>query len=89
MSDTTGSDTTGRRFDVIVVGSGFGGGVNAARLAEAGLRVLVLERGPWWGLGQADRPDGEWRPSSGRDCPPQSDRTSRWRGAMTLTVHRR
>lgn len=37
------------RFDVIVVGSGFGGSVCAARLAERGMRVLVLERGPWWG----------------------------------------
>ncbi len=36
-------------FDAIVVGSGFGGSVCAARLAEKGMRVLILERGPWWG----------------------------------------
>ncbi len=33
------------RFDAIIVGSGFGGSVSAYRLAEAGLRVCVLERG--------------------------------------------
>ena len=36
------------RYDVIVIGSGFGGAVTACRLAAKGFRVLVLERGRHW-----------------------------------------
>src|SRR5262245_40574441 len=39
---------SGFEYDAIVVGSGFGGAVVACRLAEKGLRVLVLERGRRW-----------------------------------------
>ena len=43
MSDTT--NTTDFDFDVLVVGSGFGGSVTALRLTEKGYRVGVLEAG--------------------------------------------
>lgn len=36
-----------RKVEVLVIGSGFGGAIAARRLAEAGVDVLVLERGPW------------------------------------------
>lgn len=35
-------------FDAIVIGSGFGGAITACRLAEAGMKVLILERGRRW-----------------------------------------
>jgi cholesterol oxidase len=35
-------------FDAIIIGSGFGGSITACRLAEAGMKVLVLERGRHW-----------------------------------------
>jgi cholesterol oxidase len=45
-------------YDVVVVGSGFGGGVTACRLAEQGVRVCVLERGRRFGPGDyPDRPE--------------------------------
>ncbi len=39
---------SGYDYDAVVIGSGFGGAVSACRLAEAGQRVLVLERGRRW-----------------------------------------
>ena len=36
------------KADVIVIGCGAGGGFATAALADAGLSVIVLERGPWY-----------------------------------------
>jgi cholesterol oxidase len=48
-------------FDAIVIGSGFGGAVTTCRLAEAGLRVLVLERGRRWDPSTFPRaPTDDW-----------------------------
>lgn len=44
-------------YGVIVVGSGYGGAIVAARLAEAGHDVCILERGKEWSVG--DFPDEE------------------------------
>jgi cholesterol oxidase len=45
-------------YDVIVIGSGFGGSVTALRLSEKGYRVGVLEKGARWRL--ADYPPNNW-----------------------------
>ncbi len=36
------------RYDAIIIGSGFGGAVTAAKLTQAGARVLLLEQGHRW-----------------------------------------
>jgi cholesterol oxidase len=48
-------------FDAVVIGSGFGGAITSCRLAEAGYRVLVLERGRRWNPTNFPRqPDDPW-----------------------------
>jgi cholesterol oxidase len=42
----------GSGYDMVIIGSGFGGSVSALRLTEKGYRVAVLEAGKRW-------PDGE------------------------------
>jgi cholesterol oxidase len=61
---------TDSHYDAIVVGSGFGGSVTAYRLAEAGKRVLVLERGKAYPPGSFARSpyrarESFWHPEKG------------------------
>lgn len=57
-------------FDAVVIGSGFGGSVMTYRLAEAGLRVCLLERGQAYPPNSFARAPNEmrnnfWDPSKG------------------------
>ncbi len=54
----TGSTTGGYDYDVLIVGSGFGGSVSALRLTEKGYRVAVLEAGRRFE--DKDFPDTSW-----------------------------
>jgi cholesterol oxidase len=62
---------TPEHFDAVIVGSGFGGSAVACRLAQAGWRVCVLERGKPFPPGSFPRtPNGMsrnfWDPSEGK-----------------------
>lgn len=46
-------------YDVVVIGSGFGGAINACRLAQAGRSVCILERGKRWGKKDFPRTTGQ------------------------------
>ena len=58
------------RVDAVVIGSGFGGSAAAARLAEAGFSVVILERGKLYPPGSFPRSPHTmarnwWDPSEG------------------------
>ena len=53
--------------DLVVVGCGAGGAVLAQRLARAGWRIVVLERGPFWD------PDEDWVSDEEGSQPPLLD----------------
>lgn len=45
-------------YDYVIIGSGFGGSVSALRLSEKGYKVLVIEKGKWFG--KDDFPETNW-----------------------------
>jgi cholesterol oxidase len=58
-------------FDAVIIGSGFGGSVMAYRLAQAGMRICLLERGKRYPPGSFPRSPREmgenfWDPDKGR-----------------------
>lgn len=72
-------------YDVIIIGSGAGGGTLAYRLAPSGQRILLLERGPYvpreqenWST-KAVNQDGRyhtqevWRDRVGKDLHPHTN----------------
>jgi choline dehydrogenase-like flavoprotein len=72
------------RFDVIIIGSGAGGGTLAYRLAPSGKKILLIERGPYvprekenWST-KAVNAEGKyhakevWRDSQGKDLHPHT-----------------
>ena len=62
------------RYDAVVIGSGFGGAVMAARLAQKGAKVLVLERGRRWQVEEFPRkPNDAWVYKN-----PQAERQNGW-----------
>ena len=54
------ASVAGQRFDVVVIGSGAGGAPLAWRLAEAGVSVLLVERGRAMRREEFDRDELEW-----------------------------
>ncbi len=65
-------DSSHHDYDVVVIGSGFGGAVSALRLAEKGYSVLVIEKGKW--LKNDDFPKSNWQ-------------VKRWLWLPTLKFH--
>ncbi|MCF6169984.1 MAG: GMC oxidoreductase [Bacteroidales bacterium] len=45
-------------YDYVIIGSGFGGSVSALRLCEKGYKVLLVEKGKWYG--KDDFPETNW-----------------------------
>jgi cholesterol oxidase len=55
--------TARNKFDVVIIGSGFGGSVSALRLAEKGYSVAVLEAGRRWSTREFPRTNWNVRKS--------------------------
>ncbi|MGV3615969.1 MAG: GMC family oxidoreductase [Fimbriimonas sp.] len=84
----------GEEVDVVVVGTGAGGAPLLARLAEAGLRVVALEAGPWhdpeaWPTDERAQADLFWNDDriSGGATPLALGRNNSGTGVGGSTLH--
>lgn len=64
-------DRLSAHYDVVVVGSGYGGAISASRLARAGLRVCLLERGREILPGEYPKSPAELMPQVQMTVPPE------------------
>ncbi|MEV8251272.1 GMC oxidoreductase [Microbacterium sp. NPDC076768] len=64
--------------EALVIGTGFGASITAARLASSGVSVTMLERGSKW-------PTSSWRPIFANDALPDGRAYWRSRGVPPLT----
>ena len=74
LADPRSNGSAPPRYDAVIIGSGFGGSLAAHGLVNAGLRVLMLERGDWVERGEHNRDlTGHWndRPAYSLDTPYQ------------------
>lgn len=79
-------------YDVVVVGSGYGGAISASRLARAGKRVCVLERGRELVAGKMPRTGEEVSRESQIDAPlrgPEGERLGNPNGLYHFHVDER
>ena len=71
-----------RHFDVIIIGTGAGGGTLAHALAPTGKRILLLERGDY-----VPREKANWSPQAGQRRGASTTRRSVWRDRDGKELH--
>jgi cholesterol oxidase len=72
-------------WDIVIIGSGFGGSVCALRAAQAGMRTLVLERGDSYTPAAFDELTHGGRPLISRRHRPAIIKIHRMRGLLAVT----